>query len=986
MTITMVWGDKMKITIDNEEVLCNKDFTINEEMLNTSSVILNNVYPATWEQDKNYVSRFYYPKDYSKCKIFNEIEHPEEKSTAEGTSFSINVDTSKEYQVQTLKGQTSQSGTPTPTSPQPINITTGRQVVSVCEKNMFDKNTANLSVGYFDTSGVFHSGGTSSATQGYIPILPNTNMVLSGSKFTVYCFYDKDKSFIERIVSTKTEYTFNKNAYFMRIQGATSDMNADTIQLEKGTTATTYEEYKGNEYEINLGKNVNDAIIREIFINAGATQCNIYSGNKGTYLWLPEGIYTISTTITQTKYRVACINTLPGTSMATCYQGQNKDNSSSTITIDTTGYQYLIIDATDLTAIQVEKGSTKTSFTPYKTPIYLGEIGNYKDCIFKNTTDNPLYDSNLEEGQWYIHKEIDRVVLNGSENWGYVSNNQVFWLAFTGFKQSGLVCMSNYYEGQTNVTATGLVQNNHITFRDTDVVSNQSMYIKNTSITSANNFKTWLSSHNVEVYYVLNTPTNTLIEDEELINQLNSIELLEGLNNVSISSANLPFVMSLMYNYVPEYTEEDLLFCGVVKNTGNISLNPRYPHYCNLQVLDFKTFLSEGETLDFVIYEKTILEAINQVIGTISEYGFVLGNINILHEDEVIGAYSTKDKTAYDVFNYIADITQSRWTTRMVDENIVAIDFYDPSLMPNGTAINYTQEWFCNNKIIDMSFSYSSRDYRNKQVMLSGEVYANIETTEVIIADGYQTQFNTIDKIGYVSSILLNGNPATIITKEEYNLGYEGDFIYQPGNQYFESVDLISTGAVITIVYFAIIEGREIVLNQEEISRVSNMTDRKGIIARYENRNDATTTSELQAIGQSYLKYKGSPEVSLKIDTLNNIWNIGEKVSFSAPLTELTTEYMVKKKTINYITTQDNIFYTYELSSNFNSETEINYFDNQRSKMMGNIGQGEYISRNIDIGNTANVIFYDLEVEEVELGDNTLQSELQTTLGGGIND
>jgi hypothetical protein len=93
---------------------------------------------------------------------------------------------------------------------------------------------------------------------------------------------------------------------------------------------------------------------------------------------------------------------------------------------------------------------------------------------------------------------------------------------------------------------------------------------------------------------------------------------------------------------------------------------------------------------------------------------------------------------------------------------------------------------------------------------------------------------------------------------------------------------------------------------------------------------------------------------------------------------------MVKKKTTQYIPTQDNVFYTYELSSNFNSETEINYFDNQRSKMMGNIGVGEVVSRNIDIENTANIIFYDLEVEEVEItNNNTLQSELQGVLGGG---
>ena len=173
--------------------------------------------------------------------------------------------------------------------------------------------------------------------------------------------------------------------------------------------------------------------------------------------------------------------------------------------------------------------------------------------------------------------------------------------------------------------------------------------------------------------------------------------------------------------------DETLLFCGVVKNSGNISLNPREPHYSTLQILDFKTFLSEGETLDFVIANKTILEAIEQIIGAISEYGFVLGNVDIEASNDVIGAYSTLNKTAYDVFNYIADITQSRWTTRMVDEDSVAIDFYDPNKLPLGTAINYNTTFFCNNLIDDISYSYNTQDYRNKQVMTSQQVYSNIK-------------------------------------------------------------------------------------------------------------------------------------------------------------------------------------------------------------------------------------------------------------------
>ena len=61
----------MKIYIDGTEVLCDKNITITEEMLATSSVILNNVFPKAWDDDKDYTSRFYFPKDYSKCLIYN---------------------------------------------------------------------------------------------------------------------------------------------------------------------------------------------------------------------------------------------------------------------------------------------------------------------------------------------------------------------------------------------------------------------------------------------------------------------------------------------------------------------------------------------------------------------------------------------------------------------------------------------------------------------------------------------------------------------------------------------------------------------------------------------------------------------------------------------------------------------------------------------------------------------------------------------------
>ena len=425
------------------------------------------------------------------------------------------------------------------------------------------------------------------------------------------------------------------------------------------------------------------------------------------------------------------------------------------------------------------------------------------------------------------------------------------------------------------------------------------------------------------------------------------------------------------YSKVKIYDDENLIFCGVIKNTGNISLNPREPHYCDLQVLDFKTFLSEGETLNFVITGKTIVEAIQQVIDTISDYGFVLGNIQILSPDDVINAYSTLDKTAYDVFQYIADVTQSRWTTRMVDEDTVAIDFYDPSLMPKGLTIESTPEFYCNNNIMNITFNYSTKDYRNKQVMTSDEVFANITQTETIIADGYSKSFIAQNKIGTIESITVNGVNQTVATNSEEDLGVSADFTYQPGEMTFTSKNTLATGSVIVITYYAVVKGREIILNTSEINRIANQIDRKGVISRYENRNDTLSSNELIKIGQSYIKYKGSAEITLKIVSENELFNVGEIVRYNAPLEELSTDYMVKSKQIDMYLTTDEIVYTYELTSNYNVEDAVNYFDNQRAKNQGNLGQGDTITRNIDIESTALIQFYDYSIEEVQVGTNT---------------
>ena len=660
----------------------------------------------------------------------------------------------------------------------------------------------------------------------------------------------------------------------------------------------------------------------------------------------------------------------------------------------------------ELASLEI-KGKTEQYSTPtYNVPSDLISVGVYNDetekynievTITNGANSNTfIYSLNeplrsiedisdllyIQNGHLYIERKIGNVVLDGSEgNW--YANRPSSWASRTHrfanlFLQDLIIkplnddetakVLCNYFIPTTyneNIEKT-----NGIT-----VSTNGVLYIYDESIEtiSASNFKAWLSTNKPNIQYALQTP---IIED---LGEINIPSSYVGQNN-TLFNTGVSTIEKIKY-YWKNY---DILFAGIVKNTGDISLNPRHPHYCSLQILDYKTFLSESDTLDFVISNKTIYEAIEMVVSTVADYGFVVGNIDIESANDIIGAYSTLNKTAYDVLQYLANISNCKWRCRYVDEDTMAIDFYDPDTLPQGANINYTQEYWEDNNIVDLTFNYGTRDYRNKQIMLSNEVYGGIDYTEILLSNGYDKSFITQQNVGVVKSVNVNGEEKEVVSQQDKDLGVDGDFYYTPGKNVVESAISYTAGTQIKITYIPLVKGRQIVYNNEEVNRIANQTNTSGIISRYENRNDIISSEELEQIGETYIEYKGKSEIILKLTTQNkNLYNIGEVVYFDAPIDELKQKYMVKAKKIEYeaINSVINIFYTYELSSSFNSEKAINYFDNQRNKASGNIQEGESITRNIDISNSALIVWGNSTIEEVSVsidGDNTLNSVLNS--------
>lgn len=423
----------------------------------------------------------------------------------------------------------------------------------------------------------------------------------------------------------------------------------------------------------------------------------------------------------------------------------------------------------------------------------------------------------------------------------------------------------------------------------------------------------------------------------------------------------------------------NIIFSGVVKNSGNINLNPRYPHYATLQLLDYKTLLSEGDNLNYVLEKQNVKDAIREVTSGLD--GFMVGDLLIA--DTEMAAYNCNEKTPYDVFEYISEITNSIWFTKAISEDIVTINFYSNDNLPVAENIEYTTEYFTDHNIQDIKYSYSANDYRNKQVITNEKAVSALTQTENITY--YNASINTTYPIASIVSITNGTKNYTFATETAKSIGQYANIYYRYNSTSLNVDTGVKVGETLTITYYPIVVSRQVAYNETEINRIAAATGRNGTIARYEKRTDTTDEKALTQIAQTYLDYKGVPEITLTLKSYyQDILDIGQKVFFNGPLEDLKTNYLVTDKQIEMTTTADQqvIFYTYKLSSSFNDESSLNFFDNQRRKLEGNIEEGEFIPRYIDLPSSTNIIFYDINSSEIPIPNDVLDGILDIELVG----
>ena len=349
-----------------------------------------------------------------------------------------------------------------------------------------------------------------------------------------------------------------------RLDGETSQNGTPTpsapvaVKTVTGENVVKISDGQGNEqsYEVNLGKNLFDKDANQYlygyFDNSSLQIVSASSTGRNGVVYLPcepSTTYTINaqSLATCNIRAISTTEVLPANGVAVPREIAAGFDAATFTTPSSAHYiviRYRTTSAeetianniqTIMASLQVEKGSTATSYAAYFEPIELCKIGDYQDYIYKSGD------------KWYLRKEVGKNTLSSSSNWYYNSSSQGFSVQFSADRLfSAYVGFCTHAEVQTSsATWTGVGKcgwntSNTFWFEDGGAAA-----------TSAAGFKTWLDSNIVNVYYALATPTDTEITNEALVAQLetllNTARTYAGVNNIFTVTPNEQGTLEISY-------------------------------------------------------------------------------------------------------------------------------------------------------------------------------------------------------------------------------------------------------------------------------------------------------------------------------------------------------------------------------------------------------------------------------------------------------
>ena len=435
-------------------------------------------------------------------------------------------------------------------------------------KNLFDKEYYNYITAYLSASNIITN--SEGATIFYIKCEPNTTYTVSKTKLFTndrFCLFDTanipqiNDSALSYVgtrsgenISTSLTITTSNNANYLCVfvQASPSRPNttrnnlAETIQIEKNSTATSYEPY-GYKIPVNvrsenllkplLKENGDRGIIatynqQDDKITFSGTASTTFSNIGETIILdekLPIGTYYLITPNTHSNFRIGVHLIYTDDTYSNFVIYENAKYNSITTSKEIKSY-YLYLSSLTKNTIYNEEFkimlAKSDNVIPYQ-PHYNKTINIYLDEPLRKIDE---YSDYIDFINGKIVRQLGEVVLDGDEE--YTKRNNGDGSTTISFNHlSTINAIKN-----TNINCTHFIRQQVSTDGIEGIWydnSNNRFYFEisrnRLSSLDAVGFKTWLQSNNVTVDYVLKTPTK---EDIELPN----IKLIEGKNIITIGT------------------------------------------------------------------------------------------------------------------------------------------------------------------------------------------------------------------------------------------------------------------------------------------------------------------------------------------------------------------------------------------------------------------------------------------------------------------
>ena len=301
-----------------------------------------------------------------------------------------------------------------------------------------------------------------------------------------------------------------------------NDIEAIKLQIEKSSAITNYVPYD-NIQIINTGKNIEQGMEQGGISNSGGNYSSTTAiRSKYCNMVKPNTTYALSMNGSPNGFNVAQYDENNNFISFTYHYGKVTTSSN-------TRYIRISKTATLNDEIQIEEGETVTSFESYKSQTLNIDLKGNELCSTGDTED--ILDISVT-GDTEINKKKGKVVLDGSgtsyvvadSSWG----NHVFAYTGNNNRKPWGKGLSDYFTFVQGTDSAFVLNNGEF------CIGQGAIIFRNDAINTLDEFKTWLSTHNVTVIYDLATPETINLSPTKPLYLYDGINHLTNDNNADM--------------------------------------------------------------------------------------------------------------------------------------------------------------------------------------------------------------------------------------------------------------------------------------------------------------------------------------------------------------------------------------------------------------------------------------------------------------------